>query len=309
MARAVPVTAPEVTVVIPTRDRRAVLERTLGAALAQVDVELEIVVVDDGSDDGTSTYLADHPDPRVRAVRHAQSRGVAAARNSGIGAAAAAWIAFLDDDDLWAPRKLRAQLDAAAARDAGFVYGAVVIVDEQLRVLRGPLAGPDPDVVAEDLLRSNPMPGGCSNPMARADLVRQVGGFDEDLLQLSDWDLWIRLAGAARCARADDCLVAYVRHPANMIVTGRNDVFAELDRMVAKHGPAMAREVNRLEIARWVAWGRWRSGSRRDAARVYSEALMRDANRRDIALLARQLARRLRPRPAVPAPAWLEQLR
>jgi glycosyltransferase involved in cell wall biosynthesis len=303
------VTGPEVTVVIPTRNRRAVLERTLGTALAQVDVELEIVVVDDGSDDDTSTYLADHPDPRVRAVRHTQSRGVAAARNSGIAAAAGAWIAFLDDDDLWAPHKLRSQLDAAAERDAGFVYGAVVIVDEPLRMLRGPLAGPDPDTIAHDLLRSNPMPGGCSNPMARADLVRQVGGFDEDLFQLSDWDLWIRLAGATRSARAEDCLVAYVRHAANMIVTSRNDVFAELGRTVAKHGPAMAREVNRLEIARWIAWGRWRSGSRREAVRMYAGSLLRDGNRRDIAFLARQLGRGLRPRPAPTAPAWLERLR
>jgi glycosyltransferase involved in cell wall biosynthesis len=305
------VTQAEVSVVIPTRNRRVVLERTLETALAQTDVVIEVVVVDDGSDDDTAAFLGAHDDPRVRLVHHEWPRGVAAARNSGIREATGRWIAFLDDDDLWAPHKLRAQLDAAAAREAGFAYGAAVVVDEALQVLRGPLPGPDPDSVAQALLRTNPMPGGCSNPMARADVVRQVGGFDEQMHLLADWDLWLRLAAATRSARTEECVVAYVRHRENMIVSARNDVLAELDRMVAKHGPAMAREVNRLEIARWIAWGRWRSGRRREALRFYARILRTDGTRRNLLFLLGQFARKLRhrARSREPEPHWLEALR
>src|SRR5690242_16683672 len=90
----------------------------------QRDVSLEVVVVDDGSADGTREALAALQDPRVRVVRHDQSRGQAVARDSGVAAARAEWVAFLDDDDRWSPDKLRRQLDAAAAVDADFVYTA-----------------------------------------------------------------------------------------------------------------------------------------------------------------------------------------
>src|SRR5688500_342442 len=98
--------SPEVTVVIPTRDRWNLLERrALRSVLAQEDVRLEVVVVDDGSSEPAPPSI--ERDERVRVVRHETSRGVPAARNTGIGEATAAWTAFLDDDDLWAPRKLR----------------------------------------------------------------------------------------------------------------------------------------------------------------------------------------------------------
>ena len=121
---------------IPTRGRWALLEPTLAAALAQDGVALEVVVVDDGSEDGTAAELARVGDERLRVVRHEQPRGVAVARNAGIAAASGEWIAFLDDDDLWSPRKLRNQLDASAAAGAEFAYSAVVAVDEDLTATR-----------------------------------------------------------------------------------------------------------------------------------------------------------------------------
>src|SRR2546421_12955356 len=102
--------APEATVIIPTRDRWPLLAVTLCGALAQEGVTLEVIVVDDGSVDQTPRRLAEVIDERVRVIRHPSSRGVAAARNSAIAAARGEWLAFLDDDDLWAPHKLRIQL-------------------------------------------------------------------------------------------------------------------------------------------------------------------------------------------------------
>src|SRR4051794_2611310 len=134
--------APEVSVVIPTKDRCALLRRTLAMVGDQRDVTLEVVVVDDGSTDATARVLAGWPDDRVRALRHEAARGVAAARNSGLAAARGAWVGFLDDDDLWEPSKLRRQLDAAAAAGARWAYTATLVVDDHGGLLRTEPAAP-----------------------------------------------------------------------------------------------------------------------------------------------------------------------
>ena len=85
--------------VIPTRDRREGVVATVRHVLGQRDVQLEVVVVDDGSRDGTSEALAALGCAAVRVVRHAESLGLARARNAGLSAASAPWVALLDDDD------------------------------------------------------------------------------------------------------------------------------------------------------------------------------------------------------------------
>ncbi len=108
--------SPAVTVVIPTRDRRELLLRTLDSVLRQEDVALDVVVVDDGGTDGSADAVENLQLPNVRVLRHQRSRGVSAARNAGLRTVTAPWVAFVDDDDLWAPTKLRAQLTSLEQR-------------------------------------------------------------------------------------------------------------------------------------------------------------------------------------------------
>ena len=107
------------------------------------------------------------------------------------------WVAFLDDDDYWGPLKLRAQLDALAEDDrAHFVWGTGVLVSSSgcmIDVMRTEESA-GPSII---LFERNRI-GSPSSVMAQADLVRRVGGFDERLQVLADWDLWIRLASEAR---------------------------------------------------------------------------------------------------------------
>src|SRR5450759_4612848 len=105
----------EVTVIIPTRNRRHLLFRTLHSVLAQRAVSQSVVIVDDGGHDGTDKSLRALSDPRVQVVRHETRRGVSEARNTGLALAKTPWVAFVDDDDLWAPDKLPAQLGACRA--------------------------------------------------------------------------------------------------------------------------------------------------------------------------------------------------
>ena len=205
---------PDVTVVIPTRDRWDLLRTTLRSVLEQRDVDLEVVIVDDGSSRSPSS-VPDLDDPRVRVVRHDRSRGVAAARNAGIAKAAGTWIAFLDDDDVWAPDKLDAQLGAAEAADAAFAYTGVLLVrdDNGAVALAEP---PPPDELAELLQSYDAIPAGASNVLVRTELIRSVGGFDLDFRHLADWDLWIRLAAAGAGAACPRPLVGYRLHARSM---------------------------------------------------------------------------------------------
>jgi glycosyltransferase involved in cell wall biosynthesis len=208
--------AAEISVVIPTRNRRRLLARTLGTVLAQEHVDIEVVVVDEGSEDGTGAYLAGLGDRRIHVVRHDRPKGVAAARNAGIQRAEADWVAFTDDDDLWAPGKLCAQLAALErSPEAGWSCTGAILIDDQLRVIR-PHVLPDVVDVTDLLLVGNVVPGGASSVVARTDLVRRLGGFDTKLANLADWDQWIRLALAAPLAPVDRPLVGYLVHQSGM---------------------------------------------------------------------------------------------
>jgi glycosyltransferase involved in cell wall biosynthesis len=316
----------EVSVVIPTRNRWPHLStRALPSALAQVDVQHEVIVVDDGSADETRTLLAEIHDGRLRVIRQEDRTGVARARNAGIAAAQAAWVAFLDDDDVWSPRKLRLQLDAASSRNADFVYSAIAKVGEDARITELPPAPSPPDLAA-NLLSRNVLRGGCSNVMAKTQIVRNLGGFDERLFQLADWDLWIRLATAGVAAVSAEITVACFDHRESMVVTREDDIFQEFEYLVAKHrelGVSRGVAFDRALFTRWVALGRLRAGRRARAAglflRVAREernpgdllrALAALAGPRGIALARRVAGRRVRPA-ELPSPEllWLSSFR
>jgi glycosyltransferase involved in cell wall biosynthesis len=255
-----------VTVVIPTHNRQELLDMTLAAVLAQAGVDLEVVVVDDGSD----VEVVTPDDPRVRAVRHTTPRGVAAARNRGIAEARRRWIAFTDDDDIWAPDKLALQL-AALAENPGFRWsvGGSVQVDDALAIFDSNHPPMHSDV-AHRLLVSNPIPGGASGVVADAQLVREVGGFDESLSMCADYDLWIRLALASPLAAVDRPLLAYRVHEGGMSRSLEN-IRTELEIIDAKY--AAERTMRGLVVADainlWIGDRHQRSGRRLAAARAY----------------------------------------
>jgi glycosyltransferase involved in cell wall biosynthesis len=286
----------EVSVVIPTRNRWPLLStRSLPSALAQEEVDHEVIIVDDGSTDETPTRLAELNDVRLRVIRHDKRAGVARARNTGLVAARADWLAFLDDDDVWAPLKLRTQLDAASASDAVFVYSAIAKLDEESRISELP-PPPGAAELASSLLSRNVIRGGCSNVMAKTQIVRKLGGFDERLSQLTDWDLWIRLANAGPAAVSAEIAVACFDHRQSMLLTSEDDIFQEFDYLSAKHrdlGVSRGVAFDRALFTRWVALGRLRSGRRARAARLFLQVAREE---RDASDLVRALAALAGPR-------------
>jgi glycosyltransferase involved in cell wall biosynthesis len=279
---------PEVSVVIPTRDRSRLLALTLRSALWQRGVDLEVVVVDDGSADDTAETVAGLGDPRVRLVRHDTAQGVSAARNRGIAEARGEWVAFLDDDDLWAPDKLARQLQAARRSGRTWVYAGGVNVDQRLRVLEGG-PPPPPDRVLELLGRYNPVPVGASNVMVHGDTLARAGAFDRRLRRTEDWDMWIRLARLGPPAWVRHPVTAYRMHPAS-------NAFADADRMLAEAATIADRygiPVDRAAQYRRAAWTCLRAGRRREALRYYVGAVRVG----DVSSAARAVAALLHPAP------------
>lgn len=263
---------PEVTVIIPTHQRRHLVGRMLGCALAQHDVALEVVVIDDGSTDDTFALLSAHPDPRVRAVRHEQPWGLPATRNHGVALARAPWVAFADDDDLWSPDKLAAQLAAARATPgAGWVCAGSVEVDEGLQPLGWePVPRPGKDA---QLLARNVIPGGGSGVLARTELVRRAGGFDTRLRLAEDRDMWIRLWLASPLARIDRPLVAHMVHTATLSQRGDGRLEA-FERIAEKYAAARAQHDVDLDpqVLSSYADAVVRGGRRADGIRLYLQA-------------------------------------
>jgi glycosyltransferase involved in cell wall biosynthesis len=262
--------APVVSVIIPTRNRWQLLStHALPSALEQQDVELEVVIVDDASEDETRARLSELGDPRVRVVSHASRKGLGAARNSGAVAARGVWLSFLDDDDLWAPRKLRAQIDAATALGRDWAYGRAIVVDAELRVI-GVHPFPEPEHVERLLHGGNHVPGGGSNVIVRADMHRRVGGFDEELRYFEDWDFWLRLVTRGLPAACPEIMVARVEHGQNMLFRDRANVLADFERLLSKHRGVT--RADRLAVAEWVAHEHVRARMHRRAASLYLRA-------------------------------------
>jgi GT2 family glycosyltransferase len=311
-------TTPEVTVVIPTRDRwRLVASHALRAALLQEDVDHEVIVVDDGSSDETPTRLAALDEARVRVVRHDTPGGVAHARNAGLREARGAWIAFLDDDDYWAPHKLRRQLDAARSSDADFVYSGVLAVDDDGSVLFE-FETPPPEQLRFDVIEKCVIAAGPSNVLVRTALLRELGGFDEQLLNMEDWDLWIRLASAGKADVVPENLVAYVEHAGGKSLTTPRVAYDRLRYLDEKHRGLRAelgREVDQVAFAHYVAWLQLRSRRHASAAGVYVRSAIRNRRPQDALLAVKfgvrallPVRRRLRAasdRGRVPEPSWL----
>jgi glycosyltransferase involved in cell wall biosynthesis len=302
---------PAATVIIPTLDRPALLGCALTSALAQRGVALEAVVVDDGSipaldRDGLGR------DPRVVLLRHGSTRGMAAARNTGLRVARGKWVAFLDDDDAWAPDKLRRQIEEAQRTRAGFAYAGAIAVSPAGQVVAR-LAAPAPRDLYARLLERNVIPAGASNVIAQTGVVRNLGGFDEALPHLADWDMWIRLAAAATAAALPDQLVAYRHHAGNRSFSAADPLRADFEVLAARWAAARAQAgvtLNRADFERFLAWGPRHHGKRWHAARTYLAAALHDRNAgtalRGLGILLGEEAMRRgsrRPRPT-PLPTW-----
>jgi len=193
-----------VSVVIPTYNRWPMVGEAVDSVLAQTVSDFELIVVDDGSTDETPRRLRDYGE-RLTVVTQGR-RGVAAARNLGASRATGRYLAFLDSDDLWHPRKLQEQLGFMERNPQVEICQTDEIwIRNGVRVNpRNRHRKPSGDIFRASLELCLVSP---SAVMMRRELFERAGGFDESLPVCEDYDLWLRISKDAEVPLIPEALV------------------------------------------------------------------------------------------------------
>lgn len=220
-------TASGISVVIPAYNGGRDLSRAVRSAARQSHAPMEIIVVDDGSTDGSCDHLCEIAS-QVRVLRQ-DNRGTAAARNTGVAAAQGAHVALLDQDDQWDERKLEKQIDRMVPGVA-VVHAGARFVNASGRVTSVEL--PVPGLTNHALKRWCVMLQ--STALIRVAALQAVGPFDEALSAADDWDMWIRLAERFTFAEVQEVLTTVQVHAHNQSHDPER-MLRSAERLIAKH--------------------------------------------------------------------------
>lgn len=278
-----PSPTPAVSVVLPAYNREGSIRAAIDSVLCQSFGDFELIVVDDASTDATRAAAEAVADPRLRVIAHAENRGASAARNTGIAAARAPWVAFQDSDDEWLPLKLQKQMARLLAPGADFVaaYCGMIVLGSHtdlaatirtriLYVPRSDVAPVEGDIL-ESLMRTSLV--STQTLVVRRDLMLQAGGFDPEMPALIDWECMLRLAPLGPVACVDEPLVLQ-RFSANSITREAVKRARARARAVAKHRALLARYPQALAGLHYAVAGDLRNIGDYPAARAaLAEAL------------------------------------
>ena len=299
-----------VSVLIPAYNSESMVGDAIESALAQTHPTVEVVVVDDGSTDGTLGAARRYEDDRVRVFQQ-ENAGACAARNRALAEARGEYVKFLDADDLLALDAIEAQLDAIQCADAGvrvIPYGDALVVDamrhpKARQPMSRDIGAASPDLVGRvvALLANNIQ---TSLPLHRRDWLVEVGGFQSHLLRAQEYDLHLRLAlTGARFVHVPR-VVTHIRHHASPDrITNTSPMLDDPDRhlqVLHERREMIEEKLGRplpAPIAEAMARGHWvqmrslvQSGRGEAAARYAAEARRLDPGVRHAGALFRALS-------------------
>lgn len=242
----------QVSVIIPAFNAAATIARALASVRAQEGVGTEIIVIDDASCDGTADAVraAIRPGENITLLQLPLNSGVSAARNAGIRLARAPYLAFLDADDIWLPGKLQRQVATITADPAiTLVSCNSQQTDAEGRPLkeghvnRPPVQGAD---AWKTLLVYNFLP--TPTVLTRTALVRELGGFDEQLAVGEDLDLWIKLATRGKITVLPEVLINYYDLNDSLMKRHRRQTGDIVQPMIERHIREQASKLSDAEI-------------------------------------------------------------
>jgi len=203
---------PNVSVILPTYNRASLLPKSIESVLPQSYLNLELIIVDDGSTDCTADLVNKINDSRISYIRHNQNLGAAAARNTGIKNARGDYLAFQDSDDEWLPDKLEKQIGVISKEnyEVGVVYCDMLRIDDSGYIWRWQ----SPDVTNGNLINENNLNYQVANlsivtMLIRKECFEKVGLFDERFPRFIDMELCIRLSKQYKFTHIKEALVKY----------------------------------------------------------------------------------------------------
>lgn len=232
---------PVISVIVPAYNAEATILETIRSIQNQTFTDFELIVINDGSTDGTLALLEQVQDARLRVFSYPNG-GLPVARNRGIQRATGEFISFIDADDLWTADKLERQLQALRQHpEAGVAYSWTAFIDGQSQFLyaREPLAFAGN--VYPQLLIDNFISNG-SNILLRRQLIEAIGDFDPTLKSGEDWDFYIRLASKTQFAVVPQYQILYRKSSASMsskVGVMEANILTVIDRAFQKAPPEL----------------------------------------------------------------------
>ncbi|MFM8305242.1 MAG: glycosyltransferase family 2 protein [Actinomycetota bacterium] len=260
---------PIVSVVITTHDRPELAQRALASALAQTRPDVEVLVVDDGSD---PPFVPGVEDARVRVIRHEHAGGVCRARNAGLAEAQGRFVTFLDDDDVLVPEMVEQCVRAAdesALPPPVAVMATVMVLDLEGREADAWIPPTELPRGEDFFLEGKGAAGRAANSLvAPTEVLRAIGGWDEALEAFQHDDLGLRLNAVASIQGVTAPLYRMSTHRAPRVSARWSAIPADMERTLAKHPDAFAR--HRKAHARFLGAlgyyhlnaGHWKAGIR-----------------------------------------------
>ena len=245
--------SPLISVIIPTYNRCTLLGRAIRSVLAQSYSNIEVIVVDDASDDDSGAVIREFTDNRLIYVLHDRNKGGAEARNTGIKAAKGHYIAFQDSDDEWMPDKLEKQMQVfnSADKEIGVVYcGFFYVRDNSRQYMPTRAVKKKEGNIYEQLLSENFV--STQTLLIKREVFDKVGVFDGNLPRYHDWELAIRMAEEYAFGFVNEPLVSVYSMPVSITADGITRIKAReiiLEKHYAglsKNPPILARHLRDL---------------------------------------------------------------
>lgn len=264
---------PSVSVILPTYNRAIVLERAIGDVLKQTYTDLELIIIDSGTDDAEK-IVAGFDDDRI-SYYWQEPRGLGAARNLGIEKARADVVAFQDDDDEWQPEKLARQMAVfeQAPPEVGVVYtGVWKVEDGERHYVPGEKVQPKEGDVHEALLPYNFV--SPQTVAARKRCFDLVGGFNETLPALEDWEMWLRISREFEFRYLDEPLAT--AHISSDSMSVDYESLSRARHMIVKSHSGLFDDENRARHLFWAGHGMMKTRQTTQGRRNLMEAVTLD---------------------------------
>ena len=228
---------PKISVVIVTYNRADLLPKAVASVLAQSFRDFELLIIDDGSLDGTEAFARSLAarDKRVRYFKNESNLGISRSRNRGVALAQGEYVAMLDSDDYWIDKdKLKIQaayLDNHP--DTGLVGTAIRCEDGQGSVLKEDIFETADGKIRARMLLKNQI--AQSSVLFRTEAYAKAGGYDESFVIDEDYDLWMKIGRDWKLANLPVVMVAYLVHPGGITKEKRFLTISATDKLIRRY--------------------------------------------------------------------------
>lgn len=231
----------ELSVIIPSYNRENTLPRAIDSVLNQTIEDMEIIIVNDGSEDDTYNVVKEYDDSRIRYIEHSDNKGQNVARNTGLRAAEGQYISYLDSDDILLPRHLEKAINVLEARSSKYA-GVVTGYEDVVNGERIPQPGYAGKITYDDIVRDMyEKIGGLSLLTFKSDVLDVTGLHDENVINSTDLDFYFQILEEFDLVGIDEILCRRFKQHDSVSMNAELVIKGE-EIILSKHGDKLTPE-------------------------------------------------------------------